>query len=116
MQAIIMVYNVYNNLAGFVIAENDCVFVPCFENDGAVLSDHDDVRIASYRRPDQALVIISNAGKTPRKIRLKIDPEKLGIPAKFQIMDWESRKPVDGEFSLAPGDFRVLRLGGAIGA
>lgn len=109
-----VVYNAYNNLAAFGIAEDDCVFVPCFENDGAVLSDQDDIRIASYRRPGQALIIISNFGKTPRKIQLKIDPEKLGIPAKFQTLNWESRKPIDGEFSLAPGDFRLLRLGNAI--
>lgn len=104
-------HDLFSNLAEFNIAADDCTFVPCFENDGAVLADQNEVQIASYRRPEQALIVISNFSKNRQKIQLKINPEKLGIPANFQLLDWESRKASDAEILLEPGDFRLLRIG-----
>ena len=90
----------YCDLAAFGITEKDCDFIPCFENTKITVPDKN-IRIGYYQRPGALLACVANAGKTPKKVTL---------PVKKQLLDWESRKPMNNTFTLAPGDFKLVYI------
>lgn len=106
-----LVFDTYRRMNGFGCWNEDSRFVPYWENDPAFKTNRPGVLVSSYRRPNQALVIVSNV-KGDGETMLNIDWDKLGLPADSPVVDLENGGSVDLEKLAIPEyDFKLLRIG-----
>ena len=97
----------YAALAAFGIAEKDCVFIPCFENN-EIKSDAANIRTGCYKRPGKWLLCVSNLGKKP--VQTKLESRAFGRKVRF--VDWETRREISGRIAVPAADFRLILVTG----
>ena len=107
-----LLYRCQTILSRFGFAAPDCIFMPYWENDGAVSgTDPGKVFCSWFKRPAETMIVLGNTSDTPQKIDLKIDRKKLGLPENTPASDPETGKPVRFPFILKDNDFRMVYLG-----
>ena len=110
-------YPVYGVLGRFRIWEDDCRFVPCFEDDGAVGGIPEGVLVASWRRTGETLVVFSNLDGKDKSFTPLLDRAALGLSASAKSYDAEGDDPLpDGRVRLPGWDFALVRYSESVPA
>ena len=102
-------YGILGVLGKFRVWEEDCEFVPFYEDDKAVGGTPDCVITGSYRRKGKVLAIFGNLSGETVKFDLEPNRMKLRLSGNAKPMDAETGTPlVGGKVEIAPYDVRLV--------
>lgn len=104
-------YRILEVLGRFGIWEDDCTFVPFYENDGAVGGAPETVLAGSYRREGEVLAVFGNLTGEKVRFRLSLDSTRLKLDGKAAPVDAETGVELkDGTVEIAPYDLKMLLI------
>ena len=93
-------------------------WLPYWENQDFVVADSNDTKVSLYSRGKDGLIaIVSNLGKDPRDVQVRLNLKALGLPEALAARDILNEEEVtltpDGAIQqkLNPLDFRVIQIG-----
>ena len=102
-------YGILGVLGRFRVWEDDCEFVPFYEDDKAVGGAPDSVITGSYRRDGRLLAIFGNLSGETVKFGLKLNRGKLRLPDCAKLKDAETGALIaDGKVEIPPYDVKLL--------
>ena len=100
----------YGAMVHFGFFENDCRFVPDYDNDGAIGGIPTNVWIGSYRRQGKALAILGNQSGEEANFKLKVDGVRLGFRAPPCFADAETDVEMTARVKIPAYDFRIVEI------
>ena len=107
-------YRVLDIFSAFRIWEDDCEFVPYWEDDRAV-KGHDfaaGLLLSTYRRKGEVLLLIGNTSDKPYSLKLSANRKALGIAADAVWVEAESGRRIRrNEIEIPADDYRIVYLG-----
>ena len=104
-------YKILGVLGEFGIWEDDCSFVPFYDDDGAIGGVPASVIMGTYRRCGDVLAVFGNLSGKEVKFVPKMDYGGLGIPRTATGIDAETNVALDGgTVVIAPYDVRLVRF------
>ena len=104
-------YKILGVLGRFKIWEDECEFVPFYEDDGAVSGQPSSVLIGTYRRSGKVLAIFGNLTGDEVRFQLSVDRARLKLARTAAPIDAETNSPLlDGVVTIAPYDVRLVLI------
>jgi hypothetical protein len=105
-----VIRNIYGLIAKFKCWEQDCKFIPYWENDPAIRVNKPEFIVSGYVRPGETLLIVSNL-KNAGNVKLMLNKQALGLPANAKAVDIESGKQIDfDKLFVQKYDFRLIKI------
>ena len=102
-------FPVYEALSRFGFYDDDCRFVPFFENDGAISGEPDGVLVASWRKPGAVLVVYANQTEKDVTFVPELDVARLGLTSGFRSVNAETRcEQANGVVTIPAYDFVLI--------
>ena len=102
-------YGILGALGRFRIWEDECEFVPFYEDDGAVGGQPSSVLLGTYRRPGKVLAVFGNLSGEEVRFSLSVNHARLGLGRNAAPLDAETDKTLaDGTVTIAPYDVRLV--------
>ncbi|MBR6587943.1 MAG: hypothetical protein IKK82_11050, partial [Kiritimatiellae bacterium] len=102
-------YGILGVLGKFRVWEDDCEFVPFYEDDKALGVSPECVITGSYRRKGKVLALFGNLSGETVKFDLEPNRMKLRLSGNAKPMDAETGTPlVGGKVEIAPYDVRLV--------
>ena len=106
-------FKILGVLGRFEIWADDSVFVPFYEDDGAVKAVAGKTLVGTYRRPGRTLAIIGNQTGEDLEFTLLADAGKLKLKGNVAMCDGETgEKLPGGKIRLPAWDLRLVIIGG----
>jgi len=102
-------YKILEVLGRFRVWEDNCTFVPFYEDDGAVSGMPASVLLGSYRRAGKVLAIFGSLSRKSVSFRLSFDRSRLNLGAAYAPFDAETGKALpNGVVEIEPYDVKLV--------
>lgn len=104
---LLSVYGAYDR---FGCWEDDCRFVPAYDDDGAIGGIPPCVLTGSYRRPGRVLAVMGNQSSNEVSFKLQVDKARLGFPRGICCYDAETGREMMLRVKIPAYDFRIVEI------